>query len=264
MKNHSDHLEIIQSTFLKMVGIIGGVGPLAGVDLLNKIIEETNVLRDQDHVDVVLFSCPSTIPDRTSYLEGKEEINPAYPITKMLMSMESVGCRVGAIACNTAHAAPIYDVIKEDLLQRGSEMKMLSLIEETVQYILQHFPSVPVGILSTNGTAKSGLYSRSLRASGIHIIEANAEEQEKVHQAIYHKEYGIKAYSKPVKKRAIKDLQEVIISLKEKGVKVIVLGCTEIPLALTESAFEGVTLIDPNHVLAKAIIQYVSPEKLKK
>ena len=53
---------------LNAIGIIGGVGPAAGVDLFNRILSHTSAEKDQEHLNVLLTSCPSLIPDRTAYL----------------------------------------------------------------------------------------------------------------------------------------------------------------------------------------------------
>ena len=60
-----------------MIGIVGGVGPYAGLDLMRKVFDNTLAHCDQDHVDALLFSHSSKIVDRTEYLEGREQDNPA-------------------------------------------------------------------------------------------------------------------------------------------------------------------------------------------
>ena len=59
-----------------MIGIVGGVGPYAGLDLMRKVFDQTLAGGDQEHVDALLFSLPSGIADRTEYLEGRVEQNP--------------------------------------------------------------------------------------------------------------------------------------------------------------------------------------------
>ena len=48
-----------------MIGIVGGVGPYAGLDLLRKLLDNTLANSDQEHLDTVLLSLPSGIMDRT-------------------------------------------------------------------------------------------------------------------------------------------------------------------------------------------------------
>jgi aspartate racemase len=86
-----------------MIGIVGGVGPLAGLDIFKKIIEETVATKDQEHVPVVLSSQPHRIADRTAFLLGKENQNPAIALKDILLELDKAGARVAAIPCNTSH-----------------------------------------------------------------------------------------------------------------------------------------------------------------
>ena len=78
---------------------------------------------------------------------------------------------------------------------------------------------------------------------------------EKVHDAIYNLDYGVKSFSHPVTEKAKQDLMEVVLGLKQKGVQAIVLGCSELPLVFTEKEYCGVDFIDPNLILAEVIIK---------
>ncbi len=238
-----------------MIGIIGGVGPLAGVDLLNKIIKKTEANCDQDHLNVVLFSCPKNIPDRTLFLAGETSVNPAYPISELLLKSENIGCSIAAIACNTAHAKPIFDEILYQLEKSGSKLKLMNIIEETVHYINVNYPGKVVGVLSTKGTAASQVYHLQLKKFSIPFIALSDSDVNKVHQAIYDLEYGVKSFSQPIKEKAKQDLLEVVLVLKGKGVETIILGCSELPLVFTQEILDGLRLIDPNLVLAEAIIR---------
>ena len=60
-----------------LAGIIGGVGPYAGLDFVRDIFNNTIALSDQEHIGVLLVSCPAIIPDRTKYLLDEETVNPA-------------------------------------------------------------------------------------------------------------------------------------------------------------------------------------------
>lgn len=246
-----------------MIGIVGGVGPLAGIDILKKIIEETEVHTDQDHVSTMLLSTPESVSDRTQYLIDTKKRNPAFAISQLLIRLEQSGAIVGAIPCNTAHAEQIFSVIKRELEKVGSQLKLLNIIEECTTYLKQQFPSKVIGVLSTRGTKISGIYRNAFDKAGIKIIEPIHNWEERIHCAIYDNRYGIKAFSSPVKERARQELYEAIEVLIKSGAEVIVLGCTEIPLAIIEDEFKGIPLIDPNRILARALIKEIAPEKLK-
>src|SRR5690606_14053752 len=88
----------------KMIGIVGGVGPLAGLDIFKKIIEETIATKDQEHLPVILSSKPHRIADRTAFLLQNSNENPGYALLKIIEELDNSGAEVVAIPCNTAHA----------------------------------------------------------------------------------------------------------------------------------------------------------------
>ncbi|MGH2567114.1 MAG: aspartate/glutamate racemase family protein, partial [Bacteroidota bacterium] len=88
-------------------------------------------------------------------------------------------------------------------------------------------------------------------------------QRDKVHPAVYDRRYGIKALSNPVTERARKSLLAAIRWLRKEGAEAVILGCTEIPLAIPEKKIDGVVLIDPTLILARSLIKAVSPAKLR-
>mgnify|MGYP006332765639 CR=1 FL=1 len=245
-----------------MIGIVGGVGPLAGLDIVGKIIAETKANKDQDHLPVLLSSQPHRITDRTQYLLGAEPINPAYAIAAIIQELERGGSSVVGIPCNTAHSPRILSVVMDELQKAKSNIKVLHLVEETAQFIVTNYGKIKVGILSTTGTKNTGLYKKTLALFGLEAIEPDEHWQEKVHATIYDEQFGIKAVSSPVTNRVRQDLIAAIGQLKSQGAQAIILGCTELPLALPEKETAGLTLIDPNRILARALIREIDAQKL--
>lgn len=248
-----------------MIGIVSGAGPLAGFDVARKIIEETVAVTDQEHLPVLVFSVPEEIPDRSSFLLGQIPDNPGHPIGELFLRLERAGATVAAIACNTAHADPIFDKVRSQLQAAGSALRVVNIIENTVNEIRARFDpsSTKVGVLGTDGTHKLRLYSDPLRAAGYTVLSPDDEEQKLVHGSICNVEYGVKACSSPVDPRAVRDLEEIMDSLIAQGADVIVLGCTELPLAITAGEYRGVPLIDANRLLARRLITDFAPGKLR-
>ena len=136
------------------------------------------------------------------------------------------------------------------------------MVGETAKYIRENFPESAVGVLSTNGTRNTGLYKQVIEEYSLTCIEPNDTLQNKVHSAIYDETFGIKAFSSPVTNRAHDQLVAAIQELKTQGAQVIILGCTELPLALREKSYYGLHVIDPNRILARALISAIDPGKL--
>lgn len=249
----------------KIIGIVGGVGPYAGLDLTRKIFDQTVARRDQEHVSVILWSTPDEIGDRSEYVLGRSSINPATGIAAIVRRMEAAGASHAAIACNTAHAPPIFDVITRILRDSGSRIELVNMVEQVVRFVRQHHPAVAaVGVLATDGTMRSNVYTAGFARAGIKVLYPDAEVQaRKVLPAIYDVDYGIKAKSEQVTVRARTDLLDAAAHLFAKGAQALVLGCTELPLAIKAAEIGGRTVIDPTLVLARALVGRVAPERLK-
>ena len=244
-----------------MIGIVGGMGPYAGVDLVQKIFDLTKADTDQDHLSVSMLSVPKSIPDRTEFLLSKSEINPALAIADIICSLYKQGATIIGMPCNTAHAEPIFNEIVNKI---PTEVQLVHMIEKAAEYINEKYPSVKnVGILSTTGTFITNVYPKCLSKHGLNGIQVSEEIQNThINPAIYNSSYGIKAHSNPVNQKAIDSLNKGVKYLIKKDAEVIILGCTEIPLALTQNEINGIPLIDSTKILARALIIESSPDKL--
>ena len=248
-----------------MIGIVGGIGPYAGLDLLRKVFDNTVAGKDQDHIDAMLLSMPSSILDRTEYLAGKVNENPGPAIAEVVKHLEMAGAMVAGIPCNTAHVSEIFQPLLDELLREDCRIKVLHMIHETVSFLAGTFPKIKrIGVLSTTGTYRNDVYKDALEAKGFEVFRPKSEMQEQlIHPAIYHPEYGIKSVANPVQSRAKNNLLEGFRYLKRVGAEAVILGCTEIPIAFPEKKIEGMAAIDPTTILARALIRNDSPEKLK-
>jgi aspartate racemase len=247
-----------------MIGIVGGVGPYAGLDLARKIFDQTIASRDQDHLPVALLSAPGEISDRTEFLLGKTETNPAHALAYIVLKLERMGASVVGIPCNTAHAPPIFDIIAGELETAGCKVKLVHMIEEVAGFVRRRHPRIEtVGVLSTTGTYKSGVYPEIIEREGLKVVQPDENLQEDIHAAIYDPEYGIKARSNPVTEEARDKLLVGVAALRRDGAGAIILGCTEIPIAIGERTIGDTPIIDPTLVLARALIKSVAPDKLK-
>jgi aspartate racemase len=238
----------------KTIGIVGGMGTYASIDLLTKIANNTEAGLDQDHLPVTMISEPELILDRTEYLLGHISENPGYAIAKVAVRLSESGADLIGLPCNTAHVPGIIDIVLKSL---PAGCRLINMIEEVGNYITQNYKGVSkVGVLATNGTYGAKVYDYYLKKNGIGILYPDEKSQfEKVHPSIYDPDYGLKAQSNNISDRSVSDLFEVARELISKGAEVLILGCTEIPLAITESHLDGVPAIDASNVLAKALVR---------
>ncbi len=246
-----------------IIGIVGGMGPGAGIDLSRSIVDQTLAGLDQDHLPQILWSVPEWISDRSDFLTGRLKTNPAYRIAQIISKMESVGVGVVGLACNSAHAPGIFDVVVSELEAAQSRVRLLHMIREVGRFIIRAHPGrLKVGVLGTTGTYFTRQYDL-LAESGLQVMNLTEQEQKKLNLAIYHPEYGVKSVPENTSEKARNVLLSAAASLISQGAEVIVLGCTEFPLIYAESLYQNVPVVNSTQVLARALIQAHSPEKLK-
>ena len=101
-----------------------------------------------------------------------------------------------------------------------------------------------IGLMSTTGTRESRVYRDLLEPQGYEVLEVPSEMQPELHDTIYNQEWGIKAIS-PITLQAVQNFRRYAATLKAMGAEAIILGCTEIPLALPDPEFDGIPLVDP-------------------
>jgi len=249
----------------KIIGIVGGVGPEAGTLLHRYIIAETalqkRIQRDQDHLIVQHISASPWISDRTAFLLGQHQDNPANGAFRVIQILENTArdlgqqCVVG-VPCNTFHAQPIFGELARLIRESGMEhVSVLNMIEETKKYIEEAFGDISrIGLMSTTGTREQRIYHDILEPLGYEVIEVDTEKQNDLHDTIYNKEWGIKSIS-PVSEKARENFENFAQEIIKKGAEAIILGCTEIPLALPGENFEETPLIDPMRALARALVK---------
>ena len=221
----------------KTIGILGGMGPSATIKLYENITNMNKVLKDQDHIPIIINSCPQ-IPDRTEALlyGGK---SPLPTMIREIKKLDKIGVDFILIPYNTAHA-----YYKQ--LQKNTGTTIINMISETVKDIPTHIKKV--GLLATSGTVKTKVYQDELENKGLEVILPNADSQEnEVMKSIYG-EKGIKAgYINKMNKDLLKSASKKLI---EKGAQGIILGCTEISLLLSQKDFL-IDIFDPLKIIAR-------------
>ena len=237
----------------KMIGIVGGMGPYAGLDLVRKIFDLTQANQDQDHVPLAMISVPHKITDRTKFLEGGTDINPGIEISNIVRQLSDQGASVIGMPCNTAHSSKIINEVYNSIPEG---ITFVNMVSEVIKFIKGEYPDIErVGILATTGTMKAGVYNKELINNDLKPVLLSKENQKKlIDQAIYDKDFGIKSISSPVHDIAKRKIHLAIESLIKNKAEVVILGCTELPLAVNATSVKTIPLIDSTMVLARSLL----------
>ena len=237
-----------------MIGIIGGMGPESGIDLLQKIHQLTKAKQDQDHLPICLISSPSSIPDRSQFLLDLSKKNPAIEINKIIELLTTIGVNVIGIPCNSAHAPQIFKELKTP-----NNVRIIHMIEELVSNFKNDYPMIDqVGVLCTSGTLKTQIFQASFALIHVRVVDVSPEIQEKfIQPAIYKIKSGFHLNSSIPKEHLKKGIQYFI----DRDIKTIILGCTEISLIDFREDYKEINLINPTEILAKALVNFYLENK---
>lgn len=225
----------------RIIGILGGMGPQATLDLYREIISLTPAEKDQDHIKVLIYSNPK-IPDRTSAILAGGE-SPLPELIESAQILEKAGAGILTVPCNAAH----YFVPE---IQKHLTIPILNMIEETRKAVRTLLPDIDaVGLLAATLTVKSGLYRNVFQKAGIKVLEPNEADQQRVHAGIFQvkaKTYGHGTYD---------TFESIGASLIKAGAGLVILGCTEVPLAFDPKR-AGYPSLNATRVLAQAAVNW--------
>lgn len=222
---------------MKVLGIIGGMGPMATAYFMERIIDMTDADSDQEHIRMYLASNPCT-PDRTAYILGDSRNNPIDNIIEEGLKLKTVGAEIIAIPCATAH-------FFQEEISNGIGLPVINVINETAEYLAERNIK-RVGILATDGAVSGNLFQTAMTSWGIEAILPDDLHQKDVMEVIYNSVKAGKAVN-------FDRLIEVSDYLINKGAELLLLGCTELSVAIKDYKYDY-KYLDVLDVLARKTV----------
>ena len=225
-----------------MIGVIGGMGPLATSDFFAKLIAATAAEHDDEHIPVLIHSVPQLPSRPAAILDG----GPS-PLPKLIEARDRLieaGATLLAMPCNTAH-------FWAREMMAGCAVPLIHIADATREELAPRVKSGDlVGIIATRATLAGDVFTSTFRALGVQmLIPTTAEYEARVAPAIAQVKRGdVKA--------AGAVLEPVIESLRQRGAAVVVLACTELPVALAAISSGAMpSCLDPTAALARACVR---------
>jgi len=210
-----------------LIGVLGGMGPLATIDFMHKVLAATPADADQDHVPMLVSSIPQ-VPDRAAAFRG----DGVSPLAAMIASGRHLW---------------------SDDIQRALGLPMLHLVDATLaDAVAAVGGSGAIGLLCTDATLASGLYVN--RAPQVRWALPTAHEMRDWVMP------GIRAVKAGELDRGAELLVAAAQALARRGAQVLVLGCTEVPLVLGASN-APVPVIDATASLARRAVAWSLAER---
>ena len=225
---------------MKKLGVLGGMGPAASAEFMVRLTNKTTALRDQDHIPTVLWSDPR-VPDRNTSITNGDDL-PLPWLIDGVKGLQAAGCDHIVMPCNTAHYW--YD----HLTPLGTP---ITHIVDSVAASLGNVNAYnkKIGILGTKSTLDLGLYQNRLKTYGWEcIIPIPIDIDHYVQPSI--------EFIKANQIDLASDLLQIVVhKLINRGAQAIVLGCTELPLAVKQSSEMGVLIINSIDSLVDAVLR---------
>ncbi|MGU7841557.1 aspartate/glutamate racemase family protein [Burkholderia sp. AW33-5] len=223
---------------MALVGVLGGMGPLATVDFMHRVICLTRARCDQEHLPMIVANLTRT-PDRSrAIIDGGTDPLPA--LLDGIALLNGCGVDVIAIPCNSAHHwyAP---------LRERSAAPILHIVDASVAALPAGVRRVAV--LATGGTLVSGFYQAALRARGFEPVMPGVAAQRDIAACIA----AVKAGKIDA---SVRRLTRALATLARRDVGVAVMGCTEIPIAARALRDAPFALVDSTQELARATVAH--------
>lgn len=230
----------------KIPGILGGMGPEATVDLLQRIIKNTPALDDADHIRCIVDNNPK-VPSRIKAILQEKGENPGPYLAEMAKRLERWGADFLVIPCNTAHEYYSY-------VANSVKIPVVHLIDLVINKVSAENNTVHnIGLLGSNTIIKTRLYTDKFAQKGIRVVYPDNAIQEGLFHIIRRVKKG------ETGKNVRHEFFLIAKHLKEKGIETAVLGCTELGI-IAENL--PLTTIDAAEVLAQEIVAVAKNKKL--
>ncbi len=242
----------------RMLGVLGGMGPLASAHFMLRLTLLTPAERDQDHIPTVLWSDPR-VPDRGAARAGAGP-DPLPALVRGLHGLQAAGCGAVAIPCNTAHGWITG-------MRAATPLPILHIVDAAAEELRrQGVPPGPIGVLGTAATLAMRLYQDHLEALGWACLVPDAAEMARLVTPAITLVKANRAGD------AYAPLAAAVALLAQRGAQAVVLGCTEIPLAIQAGGIQaggmqarpppGVPLVDTIDALACAAVRWAGKKPM--
>ena len=228
---------------IKRLGVLGGMGPAASAEFMVRLTAQTPAKQDQDHIPTILWS-DTAVPDRSTSMRNGDD-KPLPYLLSGIQGLVLAKCNLIVIPCNTAHLW--FKEMEKQASWHASIVHIVDSVADALRDV--NVIDSKIGVMGTQATVELGLYQYRLNKLGWECIVPTKLEMDTLVQP------AIDLIKANQIEAAHTMLMTVIHSLISRGATAVVLGCTEIPLAIRESQQDNTPLINSIDSLVKSAIK---------
>lgn len=227
---------------MKTIGIIGGLGPESTVDYYKEIIAAFNTKYvEMAYPEIIIYS--ANLNELMKFVETKNWPRLSEWLLEKISSIQRAGAEFAVIASNTPHI--VFDEIKSK-----SSVPLLSIVEETCNKA-QEMDLKNIGLMGTKLTMEADFYKKPFISKGISVVVPSEEEQQLIHHKLFSEiELGI--FKDSTKEELLAIAKRMV---DEEEIDSLILGCTELPLILTESKYD-IPFLNTTAIHCESIIKH--------
>ncbi len=229
-----------------IVGVLGGMGPAATIDFMDKLLQATGAEREQDNLRL-LVDCNPHVPDRNHPIADGPQPGPV--LADMASGLQKQGAQIIVMPCNTAHKFTAD-------IRAALTIPFISLIDETAAMLARRYPQAKrVGLLATTTCIEDRLYQDAFAKQGVDSVTLPPADAARLMALIYQIKRGDRSDAARAEMKALAD------QLTAAGAQVVVAACTEVPLVLAAHDIAA-PLLDTTQVLIERTLAYARDGEL--
>lgn len=229
---------------MKKIGLIGGLGPEATVDYYTAII---NAFKKENkgslnYPEIIIYSV--NMDHFIGKIHRKEYRSAIDYLTQALQALERAGADFIAVTANTPHLF-YYD------LQKKVSVPMISIVEATAREA-QRLGIKRAGLLGTGFTMDSDFYPEVFNRYRVEVVTPSGTDKEYINKKLFSEiELGV------FKKETRQELEEIILRMQQEGkIDGIIMGCTELPLILTNKTYNDMLSLNTTQIHVDEIVAW--------
>lgn len=227
---------------MKAIGIIGGIGPESTANYYKQIISVFNTkYADIAYPEIIIYS--ANMNELMAFIKARQWQKLSEWLLEKISSIHNAGAEFAAIASNTPH-------IVFDEIQTKSPIPLLSIVESTCAKV-QNMKLENIGLMGTKLTMEADFYKNPFISKGISVVVPHEKEQQYIHDKLFSEiELGI--FKESTKNGLLAIAKRMV---EQDEIDSLILGCTELPLILTEKKF-GIPFLNTTSIHCESIVSY--------
>ena len=229
---------------MKIIGILGGLGPEATMDYYKEIIKGFNAINREgslNYPEIIIYSV--NMSKFIGFLNKEMYPEAADYISASVNKLKDAGADFAAISANTPHL-----LFRE--IQSKSKLSLISIVEACAEKADQ-IKVKKCGLLGTRFTMNATFYKKVFAAYGIEVISPDPSQIEFINRKLF-TELEVGVFREETKSYFLKIIEEM---KARDGIDSVILGCTEFPIMFTEEAYLGIPFLNTTRIHVSRIIR---------